>query len=573
MTVVSKSSSAAFLAFAGLFLWACQPQTLTAEPSEIDSSERTAVGSFRPLGRYVLTESGGYQMGWPASGLALTFHGKTLTSTITDSGEGIMDLSVNGQMSTLELGAGTNRYTLIESPTKQTFDVKLTRRTESYDTGLFTIESVQSDGEVLPTPAPKKKILFLGDSITAGFGLHGDTKDCAYAPKTNAPLQSYAKLAAGQFGAEVQLIAISGRGVVHNWDDNPAPVMPLQIDSALPDNGEQWDDNLFRPDVIVAALGTNDWSVQNPGMEKFRLGYKNMLRDLRAQFPRAHIVTVSGPLLEGGKREAAKDGINWAMNELRDPEISTVDLTLSETGLKWACQYHPGRDSMKNMANQLGAHIADQMDWTYPAIQMPIKPQHDLADDGKKVFTERLSEIRELPELRGGTLLAGDSITQGWRWQKNLLDGEISNHGIGWDTAVGLHARLPEVLRHRPDQMFILIGTNDIGYGHTAQQVAGPVKSFIERASEVTPETKIYLQSILPRESGSLPLVQTYNDALKSVAAETGVEYLDLTANFAAQDGTLRKDLSTDGLHLNEDGYKVWADILNPIINSSHKPD
>jgi len=261
------------------------------------------------------------------------------------------------------------------------------------------------------------------------------------------------------------------------------------------------------------------------------------------------------------------------MNELRDPNLSTVDLSLSETGLKWGCQYHPGRDSMKKMANQLGTHIAEQTDWRYPPIEMPIKPQHDLAEDGKKVFVERLSEIRELPELRGGTLLAGDSITQGWRWQKNLLDGEISNHGIGWDTAIGLYARLPEVLRHKPNQMFILIGTNDIGYGHTPQKVAGPVKSFVESVMENSPQTEIYLQSILPRESGSLPLVKKYNVALKSVAAETGVEYLDLTANFAAQDGTLRKDLSTDGLHLNEQGYKVWADILNTIINSSQKPD
>jgi|GEM_PF-449022 len=572
MSVVLKRSLTVFLAFAGLLSWACQPQTLSAESSESKSSEMNAAGGFRPLGRYVLTESGGHHMGWPASGLALTFHGKTLTSTITDSGEGVMDLSVNGQMSPLKLDAGTNSYTLIDSPTKQTFNVKLTRRTEAHDTGLFTIESIQSDGEVKPLVTPERKILFLGDSITAGFGLRGDTKECEYAPETNAPLQSYASLAADQFGAEPQLIAISGRGVVHNWNGSPAPFMPLQFDLALPDVGGQWDHNLFRPDVIVTALGTNDWSMINPGAGKFRLGYKNMLRDLREQFPRAHIVTVSGPLLEGKKREAARRGINQAMNELRDPNISTVDLTLSETGLKWGCQYHPGRDSMKKMANQLGVHIAERTNWTYPAIQMPIKPQHDLAKDGKKVFAERLSEIKALPEMRGGTLLAGDSITQGWLWQ-DLLDGDTSNHGIGWDTAVGLKARLPEVLRHKPDQMFILIGTNDIGYRHTTQQVAGPVKSFIESVSNVRPETKIYLQSILPRERGAISIVEEYNDALEYVAAETGATYLDLTPEFAASDGTLRRDYTTDGLHLNEAGYRVWADILNPIINSSHKPD
>ena len=121
--------------------------------------------------------------------------------------------------------------------------------------------------------------------------------------------------------------------------------------------------------------------------------------------------------------------------------------------------------------------------------------------------------------------------------------------------------------------MFILIGTNDIGYNHTAQQVTAPVKSFIASVKQESPQTKIYIQSIFPREEGALPLVNKYNEALETVAIETGVMYLDLTSNFRAENGTLRSDLTTDGLHLNERGYRIWADILNPIINSLQKPD
>ncbi|WP_416877118.1 GDSL-type esterase/lipase family protein [Litorimonas sp.] len=572
MTIISKRGLIVLGAGGALLLWACQAQTNSADALQEGRAQMQTVEGLRPLGRYVRTESGGYKMGWPGSGVSLRFEGKTLSATLTDGGKGIMDLSVNGEMSALKLEPGTNSYILVDSRAPQTFDVELTRRTEVYDTGLFTIESVEVDGPIISEPASERKILFLGDSITAGFGLRGDTKDCAYTPETNAPLQSYASLTADQFGAEAQLIAISGRGVVHNYDANPAPVMPLQIDSALPDNGSQWDDDLFRPDIIVTALGTNDWSVINPGLEKFRLGYKEMLSDLRAQFPKAHIVTVNGPLLEGERLESVRQSIDWAMQELGDPDISTINLNLSETGLKWSCLYHPGRDSMKKMANQLGVHIAAQTNWSYPLIKIPIMPQHDLAEGGKEMFSKRLSEIKALPPMTGGTLLAGDSITQGWR-DYGFLDGKVLNHGIGWDTAVGLQARLPEVLRHKPDKMFILIGTNDIGYNHTSQQVAGPVKSFIERVSTELPETEIYIQSILPREQGAMPMVVEYNKALRKVATETGAEYLDLAPAFETEDGTLKEELSPDGLHLNEKGYKIWADILNPIINSSHKPD
>jgi len=307
-------------------------------------------------------------MGWPGNGFALSFEGTTLSTTLTDSGEGIMDLFVNGKESRLDLDPGTNTYTLIDSSVVKRFTVKLTRRTEVFDTGLFVLEAVKADGKIKPIKVSDREILFLGDSITAGFGLRGDTKDCDYRPETNAPMNSYASLTADQFGAERQIIAISGRGVIHNWNGNQAPVMPLQIDSALPDNGGKWDHNLFKPDVVVVALGTNDWSVINPGEEKFRQGYERMLRDLRVRFPGAQIITVNGPLLTGEKLLAVRHGIDGAMTALADPNISTLDLELAKTGQIWSCLSHPGRDSMKVMADKLGAFIENKTGWTYQDI-------------------------------------------------------------------------------------------------------------------------------------------------------------------------------------------------------------
>jgi lysophospholipase L1-like esterase len=52
------------------------------------------------------------------------------------------------------------------------------------------------------------------------------------------------------------------------------------------------------------------------------------------------------------------------------------------------------------------------------------------------------------------------------------------------------------------------------------------------------------------------------NAQLKQVAAETGVEYLDLYPLFVNGEGYLRPDLTTDGLHLNASGYLVWRSAL-----------
>jgi lysophospholipase L1-like esterase len=552
--------SSLFLASLFLLLAACN-----------EASQNALDPSVQILGRYEVTDTGAYKMGWPGNGVALSFVGTELSVTLTDGGNGIMDVWVNGAETSLQLDEGTHPYTIVESEKIQNFDVTITRRTEVFDTGLFEINDIYVKGKLRPYSRAERKLLFIGDSITAGFGVRGDTKDCQYNPETNAPYQAYAGLAARQFGARAHLIAISGRGVVHNWDANPASVMPAQIDYALPDNGGEWDHTKFMPDVIVTTLGTNDWSVINPGQDKFRMGYKSLLSDLRQRFPKAHIVTAGGPLLGGDKGAAIRDGIDWAMAELNDPNISTLEFSLVDEGLIWSCNSHPGRDSMKYMANQLGAHISNHLGWDYPSLNLgePISPPPSMYPDGKAHFNKRVSEIETLPTLDGGVLLAGDSITEAWLWHKDKLSFDVSNHGVGWDTAEGLKARLPLILKHNPDQIFLMIGTNDIGYGHRAAQVTSHVEETIRAIRRANPNAKIYLQAILPRELEAMPQVFAYNAAYKRLARGMKIDFIDMSHEFSGEDGALNPELTDDGLHLNAKGYDIWAKIINNVVNSS----
>jgi len=68
-----------------------------------------------------------------------------------------------------------------------------------------------------------------------------------------------------------------------------------------------------------------------------------------------------------------------------------------------------------------------------------------------------------------------------------------------------------------------------------------------------------------------MPEITEINAKLKA-ALETGplkdsdLSYIDLTQNFISETGELRTDLSYDGLHLNENGYAVWASIIGRIV-------
>ena len=195
-----------------------------------------------------------------------------------------------------------------------------------------------------------------------------------------------------------------------------------------------------------------------------------------------------------------------------------------------------------------------------------ISPPSYMLKGGQEHFKMRLPQIEAQPKLNGGILLAGDSITEGWLGYDIDLGEEVSNHGIGWDTVTGLKSRLPQMLRHNPDKLFILIGTNDIGYKRPAKDMALELTEIVETLLREKPGTKVYIQSVMPRELESLPAVEEINKAYADVAREQGVTYINLTPVFAAADGTLKPDLTYDGLHLNQNGYEVWAKALKTYI-------
>ena len=185
---------------------------------------------------------------------------------------------------------------------------------------------------------------------------------------------------------------------------------------------------------------------------------------------------------------------------------------------------------------------------------------------GKDHFALRLPQIEQQPILSGGVLLAGDSITEGWLGYDIDLGAQVSNHGIGWDTVTGLKSRLPQMLCHSPNKIFILIGTNDIGYGRDVGEMAAELAVILDTFKREKPDTKLYVQSVMPREAENMAAVNRINTAYKALAEVKGVTFIDLAPSFAAADGTLKSDLTYDGLHLNLEGYRAWSEILKSHI-------
>lgn len=85
---------------------------------------------------------------------------------------------------------------------------------------------------------------------------------------------------------------------------------------------------------------------------------------------------------------------------------------------------------------------------------------------------------------------------------------------------------------------------------------------------KVSPQTEIYIQSILPSSVGlrTLEIEEATNTALQQLCNDKQITYIDLWSDMAAI--TSGTTISLDGLHLCASGYKIWCDKIAEYVGS-----
>lgn len=169
------------------------------------------------------------------------------------------------------------------------------------------------------------------------------------------------------------------------------------------------------------------------------------------------------------------------------------------------------------------------------------------------------------------TILLGDSISQ-W-FPPNLLLGDRTwlNQGLSGETSAGLLRRLSFLDKTRPQTILVMIGINDLLRGISDEEILNNYQEIVRYLRMTHPNTQIVVQAILPHGDvraswegrDRLLLVpnsriRSLNQRIAEISIANGASFFDLYPLFADPQGNLRMDLSTDGLHLNPNGYLVW---------------
>lgn len=171
----------------------------------------------------------------------------------------------------------------------------------------------------------------------------------------------------------------------------------------------------------------------------------------------------------------------------------------------------------------------------------------------------------------GDVIFLGDSITQGWEgagkkvWETNFAPLKAVNLGISGDQTGHVIWRITEgkeLEPIKPKAAVIMIGTNNMGQ-HSAEQIAGGVKTIVETLRKQKPDMKILVLGIFPRSPKAddkvRDKIKTCNAIIAKLADDKSVFYKDIGEKFLTTDGTLEKKIMPDFLHLSTEGYEIWA--------------
>ncbi|SEF84492.1 SGNH/GDSL hydrolase family protein [Parabacteroides chinchillae] len=225
--------------------------------------------------------------------------------------------------------------------------------------------------KLLPPPAlPEKKIEFIGNSITCGYGIEAEAES-PFDYKDENFYYTYGATTARAFNAQHLVVAKSGIGVYRNYGDSiegsAGTCLPdLYYQTQFMDSTETWDFSRYIPDVICINLGTNDVSNNTYDTGKLKNAYVNFIHDLRSYYPKAKIVLLSGVMLNGKPLKDVRNAMDQALAKLKTEGYTNVyrfDMTPQDGSLGYGSGWHPSMKQHKKMAKELVGFLQTITGW------------------------------------------------------------------------------------------------------------------------------------------------------------------------------------------------------------------
>ena len=268
-----------------------------------------------------------------------------------------------------------------------------------------------------------------------------------------------------------------------------------------------------------------------------------------------------------------KGGNNSNINSLSENLQSETESHLSSVSEKTALKEKTGKtenNSKSKSRNKIFREVAEK---THEAVT-PVESGY-FSEWNKHVEERLLNEKFDL-------IFLGDSITQMWRWESPSHGMEIWDQYYSSRKVINMgicDERTQHVLWRvqtgnigytSPKVVVFMMGINNLRYeNHTAEEISDGLIAICYNLRKKLRKTKILLLAIFPYGPEPGPDRERMKKAsllASRIADNNKIHYLDINDKFLDSDGNLSPDIFPDYLHPNANGYKIWAEAIEPKL-------
>lgn len=288
-----------------------------------------------------------------------------------------------------------------------------------------------------------------------------------------------------------------------------------------------------------------------------------------------------------GYSNARTDSARWDYYTIANKASKEAYHTLLEKGYKdihyitreelaipadgWVDNIHPNDYGMQAQATAIEKKVREilRIPTGDNRITRPITQRRE-PNNYEWRFRHRslLEANRENPPR---SVILGNSITHFWgdethgprkrgteSWDKVMRPAGYRNMGYGWDRIENVLWRVyhDELDGYSAENVVVMIGTNNISVSDTAEEITEGLRFLMAAIRERQPSATLTVIGLLPRRDHE-PLIHTINTLMEEMARQEGYKFRNPGTRLLKPDGKINESLFSDGLHPNEEGYKL----------------
>lgn len=352
-------------------LFSCSSSKSTvAQPEELTGIIDADNANIQYFGRFNHSNTKRVVFDWSGVYIRASFQGTSCAIRLEDSSN-LYAVTIDDG---LPVGLTTDTsdvYTVATELADTVHTIQIDKRTEAFVGKAEFLGFVLDKGKTLvePEPVPDRRIEFIGNSITCGYGVEAPGATSSFSPETENATLSYAALVGRSLNADYRMIAYSGRGVVRNYGDanqtSSEPMPALYDRTCCADATPAWDFTSWVPQVVVINLGTNDFSTQpHPDKDVFQQAYTQLITRVQAQYANVTIFCICGPMIGAPCSTYIEETVGQCQQNNANNKIYYIPVKASlMTSTDWGADWHPNQQGQQKIADMILPVIEEAMGW------------------------------------------------------------------------------------------------------------------------------------------------------------------------------------------------------------------